>query len=140
MKQTLFLTLVMAYTVIASVATSAYGSVLLKEPEPTPAQQAAAQRAMQNPATAAGATDDLDVDISIDPVDLLPANGTVVISTAGADDLDMNEFPPVGVSVVVQNQSITVTNHTVTIGNPTSTTSTSSSSDEGGGDEEGDEE
>jgi hypothetical protein len=63
-----------------------------------------------------------NIDIDIDPNDPLPANGTIVISTEGGTDLDMNEFPPVGVTVVTTNDTITVSNQTVTIG-------------EGGGDE-----
>src|SRR5262245_37887768 len=59
--------------------------------------------------------DDLDRDLAIDPTDELPANGTQIMSTAGATDMDINEFPPVGVSVIIQNDTITVTNHTVDI-------------------------
>ena len=35
-----------------------------------------------------------DVDISISPGEELPANGTVSVSTEGATDMDINEFPP----------------------------------------------
>jgi len=59
--------------------------------------------------------DDLDRDLAIDPTDDLPANGTQTMTTAGATDMDINEFPPVGVSVIIQNDTITVTNHTVDI-------------------------
>jgi len=65
--------------------------------------------------------DDLDIDIDIDPTDELPANGTVSIPTAGATDLDINEFPPYGVKVVIENQTVFVTNETVTIGEPADT-------------------
>jgi hypothetical protein len=37
-----------------------------------------------------------EVDISIDPGEPLPDNGTVTISTEGATDTDMNAFPPEG--------------------------------------------
>ncbi len=57
-----------------------------------------------------------DVDISINPEEPLPANGTVSISTEGATDTDMNVFPPEGVYVVISNDTVTVTNHTVDIG------------------------
>jgi hypothetical protein len=55
------------------------------------------------------------VNISINPEEPLPANGTVSISTEGATDTDMNVIPPEGVSVVISNDTITVTNQTVDI-------------------------
>src|ERR687891_1174810 len=57
-----------------------------------------------------------EVDISIDPVEPLPANGTVTISTEGATDTDMSAFPPEGVYVVISSDTVTVTNQTVDIG------------------------
>jgi hypothetical protein len=53
--------------------------------------------------------------IAINPEEPLPANGTVTISTEGATDTDMNVIPPEGVSVVISNDTITVTNQTVDI-------------------------
>jgi hypothetical protein len=53
--------------------------------------------------------------ISINPEEPLPANGTVSISTEGASDSDMNIFPPEGVTVVIENDTVTVTNQTVDI-------------------------
>ncbi len=64
-------------------------------------------------------------------------NGTVVISTEGADDLDMNEFPPVGITVVTTNDTITVTYHTVTIGGGIGNPGSNNCDD--GGEDEGDE-
>jgi hypothetical protein len=55
------------------------------------------------------------VNISINPGEDLPANGTVSISTEGAIDSDMNVFPPQGVTVVISNDTVTVTNQTVEI-------------------------
>ena len=57
-----------------------------------------------------------EVDISIDPAETLPANGTVTISTEGATDTDMNAFPPEGVYVIISSDTVTVTNQTVDIG------------------------
>ena len=57
-----------------------------------------------------------EVDISIDPGEPLPANGTVTISTEGAVDTDMNAFPPEGVYVIVSSDTVTVTNQSVDIG------------------------
>jgi hypothetical protein len=53
--------------------------------------------------------------ISINPEEPLPANGTVSISTEGAADSDMNVFPPEGVTVVIENDTVTITNQTVDI-------------------------
>ena len=55
------------------------------------------------------------VNISISPAEPLPANGTVSISTEGVTDTDMNVLPPEGVTVVIENDTVTVTNQTVDI-------------------------
>jgi hypothetical protein len=55
-----------------------------------------------------------DVDISISPGEPLPANGTVTVSTEGATDTDMDAFPPPGVTVIIQNDKVVVTNNPVT--------------------------
>jgi hypothetical protein len=55
-------------------------------------------------------------DISISPEELLPANGTVSISTQGATDTDMEAFPPEGVTVIISSDTVTVTNQAVDIG------------------------
>ena len=55
-----------------------------------------------------------DVDISISPGEELPANGSVTVSTEGATDMDINEFPPPGVTVIIQNDKVVVTNNPVT--------------------------
>src|SRR5919106_6963534 len=57
-----------------------------------------------------------EVDISIDPAEPLPANGTITISTEGATDTDMSAFPPEGVYVIISSDTVTVTNQTVDIG------------------------
>ncbi|HEU4447822.1 MAG TPA: hypothetical protein VFR94_24325 [Nitrososphaeraceae archaeon] len=55
------------------------------------------------------------INISINPEEPLPANGTVSISTEGVTDTDMNIIPPEGVTVVIENDTVTVTNQTVDI-------------------------
>ena len=55
------------------------------------------------------------VDISINPGEPLPDNGTVSISTEGATDSDMNVFPPEGVTVIISRDTVTVTNQAVDI-------------------------
>ncbi len=64
--------------------------------------------------TPSGTTTD-GVNITINPDESLPANGTVSISTQGAIDSDMNVFPPEGVTVVISNDTVTVTNQPVDI-------------------------
>ena len=56
-----------------------------------------------------------EIDISIDPAEPLPANGTATISTKGATDTDLNGFPPEGVYVIISSDTVTVTNQTVDI-------------------------
>jgi hypothetical protein len=69
--------------------------------------------------------------ISINPEEPLPANGTVSISTEGATDSDMNAFPPEGVTVIISSDTVTVTDQEVNIA--------TAEGDEGGGDgDEGD--
>ena len=57
-----------------------------------------------------------EIDISIDPAEPLPANGTSTISTKGASDTDLNGFPPEGVYVIIYSDTVTVTNQSVDIG------------------------
>jgi hypothetical protein len=66
------------------------------------------------PSSPTGALTD-GVTISINPEEPLPANGTVSLSTEGVTDTDMNILPPEGVTVVIENDTITVTNQTVDI-------------------------
>lgn len=54
-----------------------------------------------------------DIDIAINPTKPLPPNGTVTIGTEGSTDMDINEFPPSGVTVIIQNDRIIVTNNPV---------------------------
>ena len=66
------------------------------------------------PSSPAGTLSD-GINISINPEEPLPANGTVSISTEGATDTDMNVIPPEGVSVIISNDTATVTNQEVDI-------------------------
>jgi hypothetical protein len=73
------------------------------------------------------------VDISINPEEPLPANGTVSVSTEGATDSDMNVFPPEGVAVIISNDTVTVTNQPVDIA---TAEGDEGDEDEGDGDED----
>ncbi|MGB7882612.1 MAG: hypothetical protein WBL44_07790 [Nitrososphaeraceae archaeon] len=59
------------------------------------------------------ATEELDV--KIDATEPLPANGTLVVDISGADDIDIDTIPPHGVSIIVTNSTVTVTNNPVEI-------------------------
>src|SRR5215216_3232361 len=80
------------------------------------------------------------VDISINPGEPLPANGTVSISTEGATDTDMNVFPPEGVSVIISSDTVTVTNQPVDVATAEEEDEGAETEEEDGGDEEGSEE
>jgi hypothetical protein len=82
------------------------------------------------PSSPTGALTD-GVNISINPEEPLPANGTVSLSTEGVTDTDMNILPPEGVTVVIENDTITITNQTVDI-----ETADEENGDENGGDED----
>ena len=70
--------------------------------------------------------------VSINPEEPLPANGTVSISTEGATDTDMNVIPPEGVSVIISSDTVTVTNQAVDIAGDEEQTD-EDEEDEGGG-------
>jgi hypothetical protein len=53
--------------------------------------------------------------ISINPEEPLPANGTVSISTEGVTDTDMNVVPPEGIYVIISNDTVTVTDQPIDI-------------------------
>ena len=74
--------------------------------------QVAAQPLVMN--TPTGSMTD-GANISINPVEPLPANGTVSISTEGVVDTDMNVIPPEGITVVIENDTVTITNQAVDI-------------------------
>jgi hypothetical protein len=59
------------------------------------------------------ATEELDV--KIDTTEPLPLNGTVMVDIADADDIDIEAIPPEGISVIVTNTTVTVTNSPVDI-------------------------
>ena len=56
--------------------------------------------------------------IDISPLESLPTNGTVTMSLEDVVDTNMNEIPPPGVTVIISNEAVTVTNHEVTIEEP----------------------
>jgi hypothetical protein len=65
----------------------------------------------------------------------LPANGTLTVPITGATDIDFNSMVPAGMTVIVDNQSMTVTSNPVSIGAPA--TAAAAGTDSGGGDSGG---
>lgn len=60
--------------------------------------------------------DDIDVDLTIHPNDnLTDPSKTETISTEGATDIDINDIPDVGRTVIIQNETVTVTEQPVSI-------------------------
>src|SRR5918994_6132954 len=55
------------------------------------------------------------VSIDISPLEPLPINGSVTMSLEDVDDTNMNEIPPQGVTVVITNDTVTVTNQEIII-------------------------
>lgn len=62
------------------------------------------------------------IQITIRPNDVLPPNGTAIMSTEGANDVDFKQTPPAGITVVIDNQTAIVTNKQVNIETPAPTT------------------
>jgi Ca2+-binding RTX toxin-like protein len=59
------------------------------------------------------ATEELDV--KVDATEPLPVNGTIVVDISETHDIDIDAIPPEGVSIVVTNNTLTVTNNPVEI-------------------------
>jgi hypothetical protein len=65
-----------------------------------------------------------NISIDISPLEPLPVNGTVTMSLEDVVDTNMNEIPPQGVTVIISDEAVTVTNHEVTIEEPETETLT----------------
>ena len=90
------------------------------------------------------------LDVKIDPTETLPPNGTIIVDITGANDIDVSTIPPDGVTIVVMNNTVTVTKSPVvyddeasaanglTTGSDDNTQSGVDSSDSDGGDGDGD--
>jgi hypothetical protein len=55
------------------------------------------------------------IQMTIDPLEPLPPNGTVTMSMQGMNDVDFKDYAPAGVTVIIGNESSTVTNQPVQI-------------------------
>lgn len=57
------------------------------------------------------ATDDRQMNIR--PSDILPPNGTLTMNMQGAEDIDYKGLNPVGITTIITNETVTVTNQPV---------------------------
>src|ERR671911_534724 len=103
----LIVTLAFIIASLSIMATNAFASTLSKEDSPLLIEEVGGQNQ---------STDELDIDITIDPTEPLPPNGTQQISTEGATDIDINSFPPSDVTILIDNETAYVTNRPVTLG------------------------
>ena len=55
------------------------------------------------------------IDLSINPEEILPANGTVTLSTSGTNDIDINDPVPEGTTVILESDQVTITNKEVSV-------------------------
>jgi hypothetical protein len=100
--------LVVTAVIMASIALTGfqvvYAQVLDRDVEaPTPGLNDTASTQSPN------------VSIDISPLEPLPINGTVTMSLEEVVDTNMNEIPPEGVTVIITNDTVTVTNQEITI-------------------------
>lgn len=66
----------------------------------------------------------------IDLEEPLPPNGTVIIDIAAIDDIDIDGVPPLGMTILVQNDTITLTDENVVLSNDVATGDESDSDDQ----------
>lgn len=55
--------------------------------------------------------------VKIDPKEPLPPNGTIIIIIMGTDDIDIDGVSPLGMIILVQNDTVAVTDENVVISN-----------------------
>jgi len=53
----------------------------------------------------------------IDLEEPLPPNGTVIVDIMGIDDINVDGVPPLGMTLLVQNDTITITDQNVVLSN-----------------------
>ena len=78
-----------------------------------------------------------ELDVKIYPTEPLPANGTLIVDISDADDLDIETIPPEGVTIVMTNTTIALTNEEIEIPDQddNESPSTGTTGDEEAGDE-----
>lgn len=110
-QHTALIILALATTITFTVPATVKASTLEKESPPLNTTGSPVAMNVTNDAN--------DIDISIDPTEEIgSANRTQSISTFGATDIDINAFPPEGRTVIIENQTVTVTDNPVTVQDP----------------------
>lgn len=56
-----------------------------------------------------------ELDAKIDATEPLPLNGTIMVDIAEADGIDIDAIPPEGISVIITNTTVTVTNSPIDV-------------------------
>jgi hypothetical protein len=54
---------------------------------------------------------------NIDLEEPLPPNGTIILDITGIDDINVDGIPPLGMTLLVQNDTITITDQNVVLSN-----------------------
>lgn len=55
--------------------------------------------------------------VKIDLEEPLPPNGTITVDIMGIDDINIDGVPPLGMTILVQNDTVTLTDENVVISN-----------------------
>jgi len=55
------------------------------------------------------------IDLSVNPNEVLPANGTMILSTLGINDIDITAPIPEGTTVILESDEVTITNKEVSV-------------------------
>jgi len=55
------------------------------------------------------------IDLTVDPHEILPANGTVILNTSGTTDIDINHTIPPGTTVILESDQVTITNKEISV-------------------------
>jgi hypothetical protein len=58
-----------------------------------------------------------DTVLKIDLEEPLPPNGTVIVDIMGIDDINVDGVPPLGMTLLLQNDTVTLTDQNVVISN-----------------------
>jgi hypothetical protein len=68
--------------------------------------------------------------LNIDLEEPLPPNGTVIVDIMGVDDINVDGVPPLGMTLLVQNDTVTLTDENIIISNDEASTEETGNDDE----------
>jgi len=55
------------------------------------------------------------IDLSVNPDEILPANGTIILATSGINDIDITDTIPEGTTVILQADQAIITNKEISV-------------------------